>query len=279
MGVASFCVLTVSLLLVGFSTLFIMNVEILMGSIENKNEVVLFLKDDLSADEIAQAGSSIRGIDNISFVEYYSKEDALENYIAQMQGYQDVFETLRDDNPLPNAYKIKIADTSVMGKTVNQLNSFGFTDSVKAPNDFARIITKLKKVVSIISIVLLVALITVSMIIISNSIRASVYARRREINIMKYVGATDSFIRVPFFFEGLFTGFVSGVGASVVTYLGYNALMDVISNDIQFFEQIGVSEPLPFDDVKIIVIAVYLCIGAIIGAIGSVISTTRHLKV
>lgn len=279
MGVASFCVLTVSLLLVGFSTLFIMNVEILMGSIENKNEVVLFLKDDLSADEIAQAGSSIRGIDNISFVEYYSKEDALENYIAQMQGYQDVFETLRDDNPLPNAYKIKIADTSVMGKTVNQLNSFGFTDSVKAPNDFARIITKLKKVVSIISIVLLVALITVSMIIISNSIRASVYARRREINIMKYVGATDSFIRVPFFFEGLFTGFVSGVGASVVTYFGYNALMDVISNDIQFFEQIGVSEPLPFDDVKIIVIAVYLCIGAIIGAIGSVISTTRHLKV
>lgn len=279
MGVASFCVLTVSLLLVGFSTLFIMNVEILMGSIENKNEVVLFLKDDLSADEIAQAGSSIRGIDNISFVEYYSKEDALENYIAQMQGYQDVFETLRDDNPLPNAYKIKIADTSVMGKTVNQLNSFGFTDSVKAPNDFARIITKLKKVVSIISIVLLAALITVSMIIISNSIRASVYARRREINIMKYVGATDSFIRVPFFFEGLFTGFVSGVGASVVTYFGYNALMDVISNDIQFFEQIGVSEPLPFDDVKIIVIAVYLCIGAIIGAIGSVISTTRHLKV
>lgn len=279
MGVASFCVLTVSLLLVGFSTLFIMNVEILMGSIENKNEVVLFLKEDLSADEIAQAGSSIRVLDNISFVEYYSKEDALENYIAQMQGYQDVFETLRDDNPLPNAYKIKIADTSVMGKTVNQLNSFSFTDSVKAPNDFARIITKLKKVVSIISIVLLVALITVSMIIISNSIRASVYARRREINIMKYVGATDSFIRIPFFFEGLFTGFVSGVGASVVTYFGYNALMDVISNDIQFFEQIGVSEPLPFDDVKIIVIAVYLCIGSIIGAIGSVISTTRHLKV
>lgn len=279
MGIASFCVLTVSLLLVGMSSLFVMNIEILMGSIENKNEVVLFLKDDLSQDDIVKAGSSIKALGNIGTVDYYSKEQALDDYISQMEGYEDVFETLKSDNPLPNAYKIKIQDTSKLTSTVNQLNGLSFTESVKAPTDFARIFNKLKKVVSIVSTVLLVALISVSLIMISNSTRASVYSRRREINIMKYVGATNTFIRVPFFFEGLFTGLVSGVGASVFTYFGYGTLMDIITNDISFWDLIGVNEPLPFSQVKYIVFGAYLCIGAIIGSIGSVISTTKHLKV
>ena len=96
---------------------------------------------------------------------------------------------------------------------------------------------------------------------------------------MKYVGATNSFIRMPFFFEGLFTGFVSGVGAYVVTYYGYTTPMDIITNNIAFWETIGVSEPLPFSQIKYTMLAIYLCIGAVIGALGSVISTTKHLQV
>lgn len=278
MGIATFCVLTVSLLLVGFTSLFFMNIEIMLGSIESKNELELFLKESYSESEIEAYSEQIKNLENIASVKYYPKEKALNDYIDQMQGYEDVFSELKNDNPLPDAFQIKINDTSKMTETVSKLSAMEFTESVKAPTDFARILNKLKKVVSIISIALLTVLIIVSLIMISNSTRASVYSRRREINIMKYVGATNTFIRVPFFFEGLFTGFVSGVGASVATYFGYTALEDVIK-DISFWDLIGIAEPLPFDNVKIAAFAVYLCIGAVIGAIGSVISTNKHLQV
>lgn len=279
MGVATFCVLMVSLLLVGVSSLFVMNVEILLDSIENKNEVVLFIKDDLPSDKITEAENSIRMLSNISYVSFYPKDKALNDYISQMKGYEEVFDSLKEDNPLPDAFNIRIDDTSMMTETVRQLEKLSFTEKVKAPTEFAQILTKLKRVVFVIALALLTALIIVSLIMISNSTRASVYARRREINIMKYVGATNSFIRMPFFFEGLFTGFVSGIGASVVTYYGYTALMDIIKNDISFWEMLGVAEPLPYSEIQYVMIATYLCIGAIIGAMGSVISTTKHLQV
>ena len=279
MGIATFCVLMVSLLLVGISSLFVMNIEILLGSIENKNEIVLFLKDDVTEDKIPEAQESISMLPNIVYVKYYPKETALENYIAQMKEYEYVFDSLKDDNPLPDAFNIKIEDTSKITETVDALSEFSFTEKVKAPTEFAQILTRLRKVVFVVSVSLLSALILVSLIMISNSTRASVYARRREINIMKYVGATNSFIRMPFFFEGLFTGFVSGLGAYAVTYYGYNALMDIIANNISFWEIIGVSEPLPFSEVQFMMLGVYLCIGAVIGALGSVISTTKHLQV
>ena len=256
-----------------------MNIEILLGSIENKNEIVLFLKDDVTEDKIPEAQESISMLPNIVYVKYYPKETALENYIAQMKEYEEVFDSLKDDNPLPDAFNIKIEDTSKITETVDALSEFSFTEKVKAPTEFAQILTRLRKVVFVVSVSLLSALILVSLIMISNSTRASVYARRREINIMKYVGATNSFIRMPFFFEGLFTGFVSGLGAYAVTYYGYNALMDIIANNISFWEIIGVSEPLPFSEVQFMMLGVYLCIGAVIGALGSVISTTKHLQV
>lgn len=279
MGIATFCVLMVSLLLVGVSALFVMNIEILLGSIENKNEIVLFLKDSVTEEMVPDAQKEIAGLPNIEYAKYYPKETALENYISQMKEYEEVFESLKEDNPLPNAFNIKIEDTSKITDTVSSLEAFEFTEKVKAPTEFAQILTRLRKVVFVTSLALLTALTVVSLIMISNSTRASVYARRREINIMKYVGATNSFIRIPFFFEGLFTGFVSGVGAYVVTYYGYTALMDIISNNISFWEIIGVSEPLPFSRIQYVMLAIYLCIGAVIGAIGSVISTTKHLQV
>jgi cell division transport system permease protein len=279
MGIATFCVLMVSLLLVGVSSLFVMNIEILLDSIEDKNELVLFLKDSVTEEMVPEVQEQISSLPNIVYAKYYPKETALENYISQMKEYEEVFESLKEDNPLPDAFNIRIEDTSKMTSTVKALNAFDFTEKVKAPTEFAQILTRLRKVVFITSIALLTALIIVSLIMISNSTRASVYARRREINIMKYVGATNSFIRMPFFFEGLFTGFVSGIGAYVVTYYGYTALMDIITNNISFWEIIGVSEPLPFSQFQYTLLAIYLCIGAVIGALGSVISTTKHLQV
>ncbi len=279
MGIASFCVLMVSLLLVGVSVLFVMNVEIFLGSIENKNEIVVFLNDDFPESKVNEAQKTLEALSNVSNVTYRPRDEALDRLIDQMDGNESVYERIKADNPLPNAFNVKVKDTSKITETVSQLNALSFTDDIKAPTEFAKVLNKLKKVVSIVSTALLVALITVSLIMISNSTRASVYSRRREINIMKYVGATNAFIRIPFFFEGLFTGLVSGVGASAVTYYVYTMVMDIITNDVSFWKTIGVNEPLPFSEVKYFVIALYLCTGAIIGAIGSVTSTSKHLQV
>ncbi len=279
MGIASFCVLMVSLLLVGVSVLFVMNVEILLGSIENKNEIVVFLNYDFPENKVNEAENTLKSLSNVSEVSYRPRDEALNRLIDQMDVNGSVYERVKGDNPLPNAFNVKVKDTSKITETVSQLNALSFTDDIKAPTEFAKVLNKLKKVVSIVSTALLVTLITVSLIMISNSTRASVYSRRREINIMKYVGATNAFIRIPFFFEGLFTGLVSGVGASAVTYYVYTMVMDIITNDVSLWKAIGVNEPLPFSEVKYFVIALYLCTGAIIGAIGSVTSTTKHLQV
>ena len=279
MGIASFCVLMVSLLLVGVSVLFVMNVEILLGSIENKNEIVVFLNYDFPENKVNEAENTLKSLSNVSVVSYRPRDEALNRLIDQMDVNGSVYERVKGDNPLPNAFNVKVKDTSKITETVSQLNALSFTDDIKAPTEFAKVLNKLKKVVSIVSTALLVALITVSLIMISNSTRASVYSRRREINIMKYVGATNAFIRIPFFFEGLFTGLVSGVCASAVTYYVYTMVMDIITNDVSLWKTIGVNEPLPFSEVKYFVIALYLCTGAIIGAIGSVTSTTKHLQV
>ena len=155
MGVATFCVLMVSLLLVGVSSLFVMNVEILLDSIENKNEVVLFIKDDLPSDKITEAENSIRMLSNISYVSFYPKDKALNDYISQMKGYEEVFDSLKEDNPLPDAFNIRIDDTSMMTETVRQLEKLSFTEKVKAPTEFAQILTKLKRVVFVIALALL----------------------------------------------------------------------------------------------------------------------------
>ena len=155
MGVATACVLTVSLLLVGVFSLFAMNVEILLTSIESKNEIVLFLKDDVVGEDIISAEQAIKNLPNVSVTEYYPREQALEDYIKQMEGYENIFEELRNDNPLPNAFNVQIKDTTLITETVNQMTSFEFTESVKAPTDFAKILNKLKNVVSVISHVFL----------------------------------------------------------------------------------------------------------------------------
>ena len=215
MAFASICVISVSLLLIGFSTLFIMNVNKLIGGIEDTNEIEAFLNDDMTQTDIDELGQKLLSINNVESVTLYSKEEALQSYIESMSGFEEVFESLGSDNPLPNTYRIKVYDTSQLSQTVAEINSLNYIYKVKAPYDFANMLTQLKKTVSVISTVLFVALIVVCMIIISNTTKASVLLRKKEINIMKYVGATNFFIRVPFFVEGFTTGLIGGG-------LGYN---------------------------------------------------------
>lgn len=282
MSFASFCVLTVSLLLVGFSLLATMNINRFVSGIENRNEVILYLDDNITDEAIAEIDSVLKSTENVSSVVFYSKEQAWEDEKAKYENADEIFAYF-EESPLPDAFRIKISDVSKMRRTITAIDarfaSQGYIINIKSPDDFASILTSLKSTIAIISSAIIIALAIVSMVIISNATRASVFARSREINIMKYVGATNTFIRIPFFVEGMLTGAVAGIVSSVATWLVYEKIIDILYQENNLWKALGMGEFIPYDTIWLKVSLAYVIVGIVFGAIGTAASTRKHLKV
>ncbi len=282
MSFASFCVLLVSILLVGFTVLVTMNINRFVNGIENKNEVIIFLVDDVSDETIENMGNLLRNTNNVSSVVFYSKEEAFEDMKKNYENADELFGYF-DESPLPDAYKIKVSDISEMKMTIATIEvqsaAMNAVYHIKSPDEFANLLTSLKSILTLITTAILVALSVVSMVIISNATKASVFARSREINIMKYVGATDTFIRVPFFVEGMLTGVVAGGIASVVTWFVYEKVIEILSQEMTLWNALGISEFIPYSSIWWKVSLAYIVIGGLFGAVGSSASTKKYLKV
>lgn len=279
MTFASFCVILVSLLLVGSMMLFTANVNRFISGIESKNEVVVYLNDGVPDETVSQMENDIKKLDNVAEVVFYSKEQAFEDYKKSMENAEEIFESIGDESPLPDAFKIRVKDISKMTSTIAQINKMQNIYKVSAPNDFADLLIGIKSTVGMISTAVVAALGIVCLVIISNATRASVFARRKEINIMKYVGATNMFIRIPFFVEGMVTGMLAGVAAAGLTWFGYEKFIEALSKQMTLWKAFGIDEFIPFDSVAVKVLLGYVGAGALLGAIGTVISTRKHLKV
>lgn len=282
MSFASFCVLLVSILLVGFTVLVTMNINRFVNGIENKNEVIIFLVDDVSDETIENMGNLLQNTQNVSSVVFYSKEEAFEDMKKNYENADELFGYF-DESPLPDAYKIKVSDISEMKMTIATIEvqsaAMNAIYHIKSPDEFANLLTSLKSILTLITTAILVALSVVSMVIISNATKASVFARSREINIMKYVGATDTFIRVPFFVEGMLTGVVAGGIASVVTWFVYEKVIEILSQEMTLWNALGISEFIPYSSIWWKVSLAYIVIGGLFGAVGSSASTKKYLKV
>ena len=137
----------------------------------------------------------------------------------------------------------------------------------------------MRKIISWVASAIIIALAIVSMVIISNTTKASVFARRNEISIMKYVGATNAFIRVPFFVEGMITGIAAGVVATIITWLGYDAVVDLLTKEVNILNIIGMGSIISFNAIVFKVASAYIIAGAFIGALGSALSTRKYLNV
>lgn len=279
MAFASFCVLLVSLLLVGLSILFYININSIIGGIENKNEVIVFLDENITPAQTMETEVLLKQIDNIDEVRFYSKDDAFEDMKKSMSEYEELFDSLGDDNPLVDSFRIKIKDISLTSETVTLINELDHIYSIRAPYDFVNILTEMKKIITLVASAIIIALAIVSMVIISNTTKASVFARRNEISIMKYVGATNTFIRIPFFVEGMITGMAAGIAATVITWLGYDAVVDLLTNEVNILNIIGMGSIVSFSDIVLKGALSYILAGAFVGALGSVLSTRKHLNV
>ena len=279
MSFTSFCILMVSLLLIGFSTLCIANINSIVGSAENKNEVIIFLDDDVTDDDIEQMGTKLRNMDNIAEVNFYSKEEAFEEIKAGIENSDELFNYVGEESPLPDSYRVKVKNIEKMSRTLMDINRLNGIYTVKAPNDFVKILTELKSFISLLSVVVLGALVVVSLVIILNASRASVDMRKREIAIMRFVGATNSFIKIPFFVEGMTIGVFAGLVAAVITVIGYRELNNVLMQDTTIWTAMGITGLISLNDIIWKIFIGYIAAGALISAVGTVMSTRKYVKV
>lgn len=280
MSVASFCILLVSLLLIGFTLLSVENINQFVGGVENKNEVVIFLEDDADEITVRSMENTLNGMSNVSSVTFYSKDEALADMQSSMENADELFKYVDGDrNPLPDAFRIRVADIESISGTLMEINRLNGIDSIKSPTDFINILTGLKQFISVIFLFILSALVLVSLVIISNAARASVDIRKREISIMKLVGATNTFIKVPFFVEGMLIGVLAGVAAAAVTGIGYGELIKVLSQDMTIWTIMSVNGFIPVENIIWKLTAGYIAAGAVISAAGTVMSTRKYLKV
>ena len=278
MSFASFCILMVSLLLVSCAVLLMMNVNKIMSNIEDTNEITIYLKEDISDKQVEHIKSVLEKNQDITDVKYYSKEQALDDFRDNMAEYSELLDYL-DKNPMPETFLVRVKDLSKIRHVVNTVNDIEGVEQTKAPYDFASVLVQIRNTFTLIGGAVLVALVVVSIVIVSNSIRTSVFARRNEISIMRYVGATSGFIKAPFFVEGMFIGILAGAAAWGLTWLIYDSVFALFSADLTVWQMFGFYGLMPFGDIMWYVLAVNCAAGALLGAVGTVFSTGKYHKV
>ena len=275
MSFASFCILTVSLLLVGLSAFIMLDCGIILDNVSDKNEISVYMEDEADINHIKDVLKSNSLVMN---VRYISPEEGLQSMKEQYKDQTELFDSL-PYNPVPPTYMVTINDLDKIDMAVSQFQAIQGVYKVNAPMDFASFIEDIRNTFTIVGIALMISLGAVSIIIIANTTRLSVFARRKEIAIMRIVGATNSFIRTPFFIEGMSIGLVSGLMSWILTKLIYEGVFTLFSENLGMWSALGMDNIIKFSDVSIVTLIVYCGAGALLGAIGTVFSMGKHLKI
>ena len=211
MSIASICVLMSCLVLIGSASMIFLNMDSLLSRIEEENVIMVYIKDDANQAAIDTMGQEIKALGNVKELEYVPKEKAWAQQLETMEDAQAKFFTqISSDIPLPNAYKVTVADLGKFDQTVKGLKGLQNVDTIRENKDLAQKLVSIRQGITVISVVIIGVLFAISLFIISNTIKLTVYSRRLEISIMKSVGATNSFVRLPFVVEGMILGIVSG---------------------------------------------------------------------
>lgn len=277
MGLASISSISAVLMILGVVLILILSINSLVVETQNKfDEIEIFLEDDATEEDIDLIEDTIKDKEGVLSVRFRSREQALEILKEDWAEEAYLLEGLEEENPLPNSFVVQIEDLEYAENVVNAVKSL---DSIEKIQYHEEIIDKLLLVANYIrvgGIVIIAALIAVSVFIISNTIKLTVNARSREISIMKYVGATNGYIKGPFVIEGVLFGLIGALISIFVIYHGYGYFFEIVND--RLFNMFSIILVQPTDIFKDITI-IFLSIGAGIGAIGSLISMKRFLNV
>ncbi len=272
MTIAALVTVFLSMAVLGAVMVFVYNIEAVLKDVEQKVEISVFLKDSVTAEQIETLQGEIVGWEEVKQSQFVSKDEALQRLKEDMGEGADVVEDL-GRNPLPASFEISLNDPEEVGKVAQRLEGREYIDEVSYGQEIAERIFQVTSVIRNILVVFLVMLGGVSILLISNTIRLSIYARRKEVEIMKLVGATNWFIRWPFVIEGIVVGTVGAAAALAVVQLGTDFVVERIRENLIFLS-------VPFDAISFVQLAIVLLgVGALIGAAGSGLGLRRFLNV
>lgn len=275
MSIASICVLMSCLVLIGCASMIFLNIESLLGRIEEENVVMVYIEDGTTDADITAMGETIKAIDNVKGIEFVAKETAWEDQLATMEEAQrEFFTEISSDIPLPDAYKVTVDDLSYFDSTIDQIKQLDHIDTIRENKDLAKKLVTIRHGIEVIAIVIIAVLLAISVFIIQNTIKLTVYSRRLEISIMKSVGATNSFVRLPFVVEGMILGIISGVVSLGVVWAFYEFAINQFSD---LLISLGL-EALKFADYALPMLGAFVLIGIITGVGGALLSMGRYLN-
>ena len=273
MSFASIGTVAVSLFVLGVFLLLVLNMNRLASSLESQVQISVYLADGLSESARKDIASDIEALQGIEEIRYVPKEEAKERLAKRLGDQKYLLDALGEKNPLPDSFEVVLKSPDLVETAAAAITRMDGVEQAKYGQDVIEHLFAITRLIRIFGLALMVLLAGATLFIISNTIRLTVFARRKEVAIMKYVGATDWFIRWPFLLEGMVLGFVGGVLAALALQSFYAAMASKIYETLAFFPL------LPQSPYMYYVSAAILLSGMGIGALGSTISLKRFLKV
>ena len=276
LSIASISCITITLLIVSISMVLSYNIENIAVLIKKDFSIVVFVENDATEEDITNIRNTIGNMDNIDSLVYESKKQVADSWKESSEMFEAIIDSWdENENPLADTFSVKVKDIEKIGKTAKEIKKI---DKVGIVRYGEGIVEQLLSVLSVIEkflIGIVLALVLVTVFLVSNTIKITIFSRRKEIEIMRLVGASNFNIKLPFIVEGLFLGFLGSLIPILVTIYGYNALYELVSlENISPFLQLV--EPSPF---IYIVSLVLLVMGTIVGMFGSAGSVKKYLKI
>ena len=270
-------VMVISMLIFGLFFILGENVNHIMKTVADTQAIQVFIKLGATDTEVKDVGEKLAQIEGIEKVDFMSKEELLDEYMKSLGEQAYVVESLKDENFLSDSYVVTLKDLKLANQVEQQINELDNIKKITASNATISKLVSVTNGIRIVTAIILLGLVIASLFIISNTIKLTVYARRKEISIMKYVGATNSFIRWPFIVEGIIIGIV----AAAVSILIVGGLYQLTTNkllSLSLIQELGITF-VTFGNMFNMIVIVYLFLGIGIGTIGSLFSMKKYLEV
>ena len=274
MSFAAVCVTVACLLIVGSFSCLVYNINILVDSLNKTNEVLVYIDESLSDAEAKSVGTKLNGIANVHQIRFVSREEALANFRADHQE-DEAFDGVQAED-LRHRFVVVLEDNELMEQTDTEIKKIPGVAKTNAAYELAEGFSTLQSVLQVVSVAVIAVLLVVSLLIISNTVKLAMYDRRDEIAIMKMVGATNGFIRLPFVVEGFTLGMVGAALAFGLEWLMYDALLARIAkvDTLQLFNTL-----VPFQQLLLPMIATFVGAGLFVGVVGSWTSIRKFMDV
>ena len=275
---ASLMIMCATMIIFGIFLILGENINHFVEQVESEQGIQVFIKNEATQEQIEELGKKIDAINGVNTVEFISKDQALEQMKERFEERQDLLEGYEGENNIFTAsYLVTLSDLTQSKSIQNQIQTFDVVKKIESKDETVTTLINLANGIKIVTGVILVLLVIISIFIIANTIKLTVHARRKEISIMKYVGATNGFIRWPFIVEGMIIGILASIISILIVGGAYSFIAENLVN-AEFMQLINMSL-ISFADMFSSIIFVYMLLGIGIGVLGSVISMRKYLKV